>query len=66
MSRIKDCSNTLQQDSFLIEQVTQNTDGWVLWTEKISPVFNYSSLSLFPFYNSKHCLLVLDLVQAES
>lgn len=34
--------------------------------EKISPVFNYPSLSLFPLYNSKHCSLVLDVVQLES
>lgn len=34
--------------------------------EKISPEFNYPSLSLFPSYNSKHCSLVLDVVQLES
>jgi len=34
--------------------------------EKISPVFNYPGLSLFPSYNSKRSLLALDTVQLES
>lgn len=66
MSRIKDCSNTLQQDSFLIEQVIQNTDGWGSEWKKISPVFNYPSPSLFPSYYSKHSSLALDTVHLES
>lgn len=66
MCRIKGCSNTLQQDSFLIEQVIQNIDGWGSEWKKISPVFNYPSLSLFPSYYSKHSSLALDTVHLES